>query len=68
MLHFQRYKIMENATLYIWDLFDTTNVIKSFISVDLLILNIVFIYIVNSFVLTLSFFKYSFFLFAYWIK
>ena len=56
---------MENATLYIWDLFDTTNVIKSFISVDLLILNIVFIFIVNSFVLTLSFFKYSFFLFAY---
>ena len=50
VLHFQCYKIMENAILYIWDLFDTTYVIKIFISVDLL--NIVFIYIVNNFVLT----------------
>ena len=46
---------METVPLYIWDPFDTTNVTKRFISLDLL--NIIFIYIVNSFVLTLKFFQ-----------
>ena len=50
VLHFQSYKIMENVTLYMWNLFHITNAIKSFISVDLV--KITFIYIVNNFVLT----------------
>ena len=45
---------MENATLYVWDLFDANSVIKIFISVYLL--NIIFMYIVKNLAVTLKMF------------
>ena len=45
---------MENATLYVWDLFDANNVVKIFVSVYLL--NIIFIYIVKNLAVTLKMF------------